>query len=127
VSKGAGSSAVLPSAQDVITAFASFAASHLPAVQAIRRELVCTLHALLEWVTTDFSKVQNARFVQELLVCLITVQVASTEGDALGSAELILMHVRNLMYHPHGKSPPVAEEVFRIAFVSRQNHQCGVF
>jgi hypothetical protein len=101
--KASGNGTDLSSKHDVITAFASFAAPHLPAVQSVRRELVSTLHLLLEWVTTDFSKVQNARYVQDLLVCLITVQVVPTEGDALGSAELILMHVRNLVYHPNGE------------------------
>lgn len=87
----------------VLVVLAPYVKHHRTLATGLRAELASVLSALLEWVTADFSRVQNARFVHELLVCLITSHVPQTEGDALASAELMLMHARNLIYHARGE------------------------
>lgn len=87
----------------VLSALAPYTQSHRATISAVRTELWALLAHHLEWITADFSRVQNAHFVQELLVCVIDSHSAQNEMDALASAELILTHARHLLYQAHGE------------------------
>jgi hypothetical protein len=91
------------SSASVLAVFAPYVKHHAALITAVREELVSVLTLMLEWIAADYSHVQNARFVHELLVCLINASAAQSEAEALTSAELILTHAKHLIYQAHGE------------------------
>jgi hypothetical protein len=91
------------SSASVLAVLESYVKHHAALITAMRAELVSVLTLMLEWITADYSHVQSARFVHDLLVCLVHASGSQGEAEALNSAELILTHARHLIYQAHGE------------------------
>ena len=77
--------------------------------------MLSVLQFVLEWVSVDIGKVPCTGYIGQCVSLVIVYGIgrgsssgcsssSSSSGDvAWGLAQLILLHVRNLLYHAHSK------------------------
>ena len=71
-------------------------------------DMLSVLQYVLEWVSVDIGKVPCTGYIGQCVSLVIVYGIGSSSstssGDvAWGLAQLVLLHVRNLIYHAHSK------------------------
>lgn len=107
--------AAMISTTELLKQLAPVTAKYNETVVKLRTELTYVLHLALEWLTQDYSKVQNGPYIQQFLVTMIKHRLTlpmsgndavfggTAEADALGTADLILKHIKCMIYNTAGR------------------------
>jgi len=119
---GVGSNSIRENTTSLLTSLTPYTTPYVDTINKLRTELVYILHLALEHVSGDINKLPRTSFVYMFLHTMIVHRVvlptntstssvispsnptgASGGGDMLGSGELILKHIRAMMYHNNSK------------------------